>query len=65
MRKIHLFAVAAAGALILAATGGWLGSTGQARVVAPTSVQIDPFETMVHAKDLPAVRHFDYTLIWP
>ncbi len=52
MRKIKLFAVAAA--LILAGVGAWATSTTQARVAAPAPPQIDPFQLMLNApKDLP------------
>jgi hypothetical protein len=54
MRKINLFAVAAA--LILAGVGGWVASTPQASVAAPVGVQVDPLQMMINAKDLPTVR---------
>jgi hypothetical protein len=51
MRKINLFAAAAA-ALILACVWGWASSTGT-KAAALTTVQIDPFQAMVNAKSLP------------
>jgi hypothetical protein len=62
MRKINLFAVAAA--LILAGVGGWVASTPQASVAAPIGVQVDPFQIMMNTKDLSTVRYHDFSLVF-
>ena len=60
MRQTHLFAAAIV-ALILACVPGWL--TSQARVAAP-SVQIDPIQMMMTAKQLPTERFVDYSFVF-
>jgi hypothetical protein len=64
MRKIHLFAVAAA--VILAGVGAWAVLTIRApvAVAAPTPVQINPLKMMMNAKDLPTQRFADYSLVF-
>jgi hypothetical protein len=62
MRKVNLFAVAAA--LILAGVGGWIAATPHASVAAPTGSQVDPLHMMTNAKDLPAVRYHDFSLVF-
>jgi len=62
MRKINLFAVAAA--LILAGVGGWVASTSQASVAAPIGVQVDPLHMMINAKDLSTERYHDFSLVF-
>jgi len=62
MRKINLFAVAAA--LILAGVGGWIASTPHATVAAPIGSQVDPLHMMTNAKDLPAVRYHDFSFVF-
>ena len=64
MRKINLFAVAAA--VILAGVGTWTVLTTRApvAVAAPTPVQIDPLKMMMNAKDLPTERFVDYSVIF-
>jgi ABC-type transport system involved in multi-copper enzyme maturation permease subunit len=67
MRKTKVFAAATA-ALILAGIAGWASSTingGQAAAAAPITVQIDTFDTMVKAKDLPTSHYDDYALVFP
>jgi len=67
MRKTKVFAAAAA-ALILAGVGGWASSTvnaGRTAAAAPISVQIETFEAMVKAKDLPTSHYDDYSLVFP
>jgi hypothetical protein len=49
-----LFAASIA-ALVIACVAGW--ADAQARVAAPTTVQIDPFALMTSAKQLPT-EHF-------
>ena len=56
MQKIGLFAVAA---LLLAAVGGWVVSTTQARVIAPTGFRIDPLEMMMKQTNLPTEAFAD------
>jgi len=62
MRKINLFAVAAA--LILAGFGGWLASTPSASVAAPIVSQVDALEMMKNAKNLPPVEYQDFSLVF-
>ena len=67
MRESKLFAAAAA-VLILAGVGGWASPTinaGQVAAAAPIGVQIDTFEAMVRAKDLPTSHYDDYSLVFP
>jgi hypothetical protein len=67
MRKTKAFAAATA-ALILAGVAGWASSTidgGQTATAAPIPVQIDAFEAMVNAKNLPASHYDDYSLVFP
>jgi hypothetical protein len=60
MRKISLFAVAAA--LILAGLGGWVASTTHARVEAAAPVEgIDPTRITMNAGNLPTEHFTDYT----
>ena len=58
MRKFNFLTVAAA--LILAGVGTWAASTTHASVA--TSLQIDPFQMMVTAKDLPTQQEVDRRL---
>jgi hypothetical protein len=63
MRKIGLFAVAAA--LALAGIGAWAASSGHARVdVAAEANGIDPSQIMLHARDLPIEEFVDYSLVY-
>jgi hypothetical protein len=62
MRKINLFAAAAA-AVILACVWGWASSSGTKAAV-PTTVQIDPFQTMVNGKSLPSSHYDDFSLVF-
>jgi hypothetical protein len=62
MRKISLFAVAAA--LIVAGVGGWAASTTSARVATSTGVGIEPFQIMKNAKPLPARHYDDFSLVF-
>jgi hypothetical protein len=63
MRQIHLFAAAVA-ALILACVAGWAMSDTQARVATPLTVQIDPFQVMMSAKQLPTEHFVDYSFVF-
>jgi hypothetical protein len=62
MRKINLFAVAAA--LILTGVAGWVASTPQTSVAAPIGVRVDPLQMMTNAKDLSTVRYHDFSLVF-
>ena len=63
MRKISLYGIATF--LILTGVGGWIASSTQARVEAPTLAEtINPSQIMMNARDL-ATEHFvDYTLVF-
>lgn len=56
-----LFAASVA-ALIVACVAGW--ADAQARIVAPTTVQIDPFTLMTSAKQLPTQHFADYSFVF-
>jgi TRAP-type C4-dicarboxylate transport system permease small subunit len=63
MRKISLCVIAAF--LILTGVGGWIASTTQARVEAPTPAEtIDPLQVMMNARDLPSEEFEDYTFVF-
>jgi hypothetical protein len=63
MRKISLFAVAAA--FIVAGVGVWVASTTTTARVAPsTGDGIEPFQLMMNAKELPKVQFVDYTFVF-
>jgi hypothetical protein len=63
MRQTNLFAAAAA-ALILACVAGWAMSDTQARVATPSTVQIDPLQVMMSAKQLPTEHFVDYSFVF-
>ena len=59
-----LFAVTAA-AFIVAFVAGWVAiPTSQARVAPAASVQIDTFEMMTSAKQMPAEHFTDYSFVY-
>jgi hypothetical protein len=62
MGKTAFFAASVA-ALIVACIAAWAVSDTQARVPTPT-VQIDPHEMMIGAKQLPAEHFADYTFVF-
>jgi hypothetical protein len=62
VRKTKVFAVAAA-ALTLAVVGGWASSTTQVRAT-KAAVQIDPFQAMVNAKNLPTSHYADFSMVF-
>jgi hypothetical protein len=64
MRNIKWFATAAAAALILASIVVWSTSNTQAFVAVPTLSQIDPFQLMTSAKDLPTQTFEDRTFVF-
>jgi len=61
MNQTRLFAASIA-ALIVACIAGAIPDT-QARIATPT-VQIDPFEVMVSAKQLPTEHFADYSFVF-
>ena len=63
MRKFGFFA---ATALVLAGFAGWIASTSQARVAAPTvsAPQINAMQMMTTAVNLPAEHFADYSLVY-
>ena len=63
MRKMTLFAVAAA-ALILVAAGGWVTSTPNATAAAAPTEQIDIMQLTGNAKDLPTQHFHDMTFVF-
>jgi hypothetical protein len=62
MRKISLFAVAAA--LIATGFGVWAASPTNARVSPSIGQGIQPFQLMVNAKGLPTEEFADYTFVF-
>ena len=54
---------AAVAALILASVAGWATPGTQARVATP-SAQIQPFQIMVSARQLPTEHFVDYSLVF-
>jgi hypothetical protein len=63
MRKISLYVVATF--LILTGVGGWIASTTQARVEAPTLVvTINPSQITMNARDLSTEQFTDYTFVF-
>jgi hypothetical protein len=61
MNQTRLFAASVA-ALIVACIAGAITDT-QARVATPT-VQIDPFQVMLSAKQLPSEHFADYSFVF-
>ena len=62
MRKISLFAVAAA--LIATGFGVWAAPPTNARVSPAIGQGIEPFKLMMNAKEVPAVEFVDYTFVF-
>ena len=58
-----LFAVSTA-ALMVAFVAGWAVSYSQARVAPAASVQVDTFEMMTSAKQMPAQHFADYSFVF-
>jgi hypothetical protein len=59
-----LFAVTAA-AFIVACVAGWVAiPTSQARIAPAASVQIDTFEMMTSAKQMPSEHFADYSFVF-
>jgi hypothetical protein len=77
-RPFDLFTGGIAGAILITAVGfnwtgygfGWTlrGTAEQmvidAAVAAPKSVQVDPLQMMMNAKDLPTKRYQDFSLVF-
>ena len=61
MRKIRLFAVAAA--MTATGFGVWAASTN-ARVAPSVGQGIEPIQVMMTAKDLPTIEFADYTFVF-
>ena len=59
MRNIKWFATAAAGALILAGV-----ANSSAKAFVPKVSQIDPFQIMTNAKDLPTTFSYAPSIFW-
>jgi hypothetical protein len=62
MRKISLFAVAAA--VVATGLGVWAASTTDARVAPSMGQGIEPFYLMMNAKELPTAEFADYTFVF-
>jgi hypothetical protein len=59
-----LFAVSAA-AFIVACVAGWAAiPTSQARVAEAATVQVDTFEMMTNAKQMPTEHFADYSFVF-
>ena len=58
-----LFAISTA-ALMVAFVAGWAVSDSQARVAQAASVQVDTFEIMTTAKQMPAEHFADYSFVF-
>jgi hypothetical protein len=59
-----LFAVSAA-AFIVACVAGWAAiPTSQARVAEAATVQVDTFQMMTSAKQMPAEHFADFTFVY-
>ena len=62
MRKISLFAVAAA--VVATGLGVWAASTTDARVAPSMGQGIEPLYLMMNAKELPTAEFADYTFVF-
>jgi hypothetical protein len=58
-----LFAISTA-TLMVAFVAGWAVSDSQARVAQAASVQVDTFEMMTNAKQMPAEHFIDYSFVY-
>ena len=59
-----LFTVSAA-AFIVACVAGWAAiPTSQARVPEATTVQVDTFQLMTNARQMPAEQFVDYSFVY-
>ena len=63
MRKISFYVIATF--LTLTGVGGWIASTTQARVEAPTLAEtVNPSQIAMNARDLPTEQLTDYTFVF-
>jgi hypothetical protein len=62
MRKISLFAVAAA--VIATGFGVWAASNTNARVAPSMGQGVEPFQIMMNAKEVPTAEFADYTFVF-
>ena len=58
-----LFAISTA-TLMVAFVAGWAVSDSQARVAPAASVQVDTFEMMTNAKQIPTEHFADYSFVF-
>jgi hypothetical protein len=58
-----LFAISTA-ALMVAFVAGWAVSDSQARVAQAASVQVDTFQMMTSAKQMPTEHFADYSFVF-
>jgi len=58
-----LFAISTA-TLMVAFVAGWAVSDSQARVAPAASVQVDTFEMMTNAKQMPSEHFADYSFVF-
>jgi hypothetical protein len=58
-----LFAISTA-TLMVAFVAGWAVSDSQARVATAASVQVDTFEMMTNAKQMPSEHFADYSFVF-
>jgi len=58
-----LFAVSTA-ALLVSFVAGWAVSDSQASVAKAATVQVDTFQMMTNAKQMPAEHFADYSLVY-
>jgi hypothetical protein len=64
MTATKLFALSTA-ALIVASVAGWAAiPTSQARVAEAATVQVDTFQMMTSAKQMPSEHFADYTFVY-
>jgi hypothetical protein len=61
MRKISLVAAVS---LMLAGFGVWATSNTQARIDVPAGAQINTFQIMMRARDLPVAHYDDYSVVF-
>ena len=63
MRKTTLFTVVAA-TLIVIGFGLWAASPAKTPVSPSIGQGIEPFQTMVNAKEMPTIEFVDYTFVF-
>ncbi len=50
--------------VMIAGVGGWVISARGGQVAFPISAQVDPFQAMATARDLPTQHYDDYSLVF-